>query len=54
MAKTQARFACQQCGAVAPRWAGPVDQIDRSGNEYLDQFINGRPEGPIQLQVRAL
>jgi len=35
-------------------WAGPVDQIDRSGNEYLDQFIHGRPEGPIQLQVRAL
>ncbi|HEX3864212.1 MAG TPA: DNA repair protein RadA [Stellaceae bacterium] len=22
MAKTQARFACQQCGAVAPKWAG--------------------------------
>src|SRR5512137_1642377 len=22
MAKAQARYACQQCGAVAPKWAG--------------------------------
>ena len=35
-------------------WAGPADQIDRSGNEYVDQFIHGRAEGPIQMQVRAL
>ena len=35
-------------------WAGPADQIDRSGNEHVDQFINGRAEGPIQMQVRAL
>jgi len=35
-------------------WVGPVDAIDRSGNDYVDQFINGRAEGPIQLQVRAL
>ena len=35
-------------------WTGPVDQIDSSGNPYVDQFINGRTEGPISLQVRAL
>jgi phospholipid/cholesterol/gamma-HCH transport system ATP-binding protein len=35
-------------------WAGPADQIDRSGNEHVDQFIHGRAEGPIQMQVRAL
>jgi phospholipid/cholesterol/gamma-HCH transport system ATP-binding protein len=23
-------------------WAGPADRIDHSGNEYVDQFINGR------------
>jgi phospholipid/cholesterol/gamma-HCH transport system ATP-binding protein len=35
-------------------WAGPADKIDHSGSEYVDQFINGRAEGPIQMQVRAL
>lgn len=28
-------------------WHGPVDQLDHSGNEYVDQFINGRADGPI-------
>lgn len=28
-------------------WTGPVEELDRSGNEYVDQFINGRAEGPI-------
>jgi phospholipid/cholesterol/gamma-HCH transport system ATP-binding protein len=30
-----------------------VAEIDRSGNDYVDQFINGRAEGPIKMQVRA-
>lgn len=34
-------------------WVGPVADIDNSGNEYVDQFINGRAEGPIQMQVRG-
>jgi phospholipid/cholesterol/gamma-HCH transport system ATP-binding protein len=34
-------------------WDGPVAEIDRSGNDYVDQFINGRAEGPIKMQVRA-
>ena len=34
-------------------WQGPVGQIDDSGNPYVDQFIHGRAEGPIQLDVRA-
>lgn len=33
-------------------WAGPVADIDNSGNEYVDQFIHGRAEGPIQMAVR--
>jgi phospholipid/cholesterol/gamma-HCH transport system ATP-binding protein len=33
-------------------WAGPTAQIDRSGNEHVDQFIHGRAEGPIQMEVR--
>lgn len=34
-------------------WQGPVADIDRSGNAFVDQFIHGRAEGPIQMQVRA-
>lgn len=32
-------------------WDGPVGEIDRSGNDHVDQFIHGRAEGPIQMQV---
>jgi phospholipid/cholesterol/gamma-HCH transport system ATP-binding protein len=34
-------------------WTGPIGDIDRSGSAYVEQFINGRAEGPIQMQVRA-
>jgi phospholipid/cholesterol/gamma-HCH transport system ATP-binding protein len=30
------------------RWAGPVARIDDSGDPYVDQFIHGRAEGPIE------
>jgi len=32
-------------------WQGPVANIDESGNPYVDQFIHGRAEGPIQMQL---
>jgi phospholipid/cholesterol/gamma-HCH transport system ATP-binding protein len=35
-------------------WSGTKDQIDRSGNPYVDQFIHGSAEGPIKMEVRAL
>ncbi len=35
-------------------WTGATAEIDRSGNEYVDQFIHGRATGPIQMEVRAL
>ncbi len=35
-------------------WHGPVAEIDDCGNDYVDQFIHGRPEGPIQMQVSDL
>jgi phospholipid/cholesterol/gamma-HCH transport system ATP-binding protein len=35
-------------------WHGPVAEIDRSGNPYVDQFIHGRAEGPIRMQVKRL
>jgi phospholipid/cholesterol/gamma-HCH transport system ATP-binding protein len=34
-------------------WTGPTEMIGRSGNPYVDQFIHGRAEGPIQMEVRA-
>jgi phospholipid/cholesterol/gamma-HCH transport system ATP-binding protein len=34
-------------------WHGPAAEIDRSGNEFVDQFIHGRADGPIQMEVRA-
>ncbi|MBB6254983.1 ABC transporter ATP-binding protein [Nitrospirillum iridis] len=33
-------------------WQGPTSSIDNSGNPYVDQFIHGRAEGPIQMQVK--
>jgi phospholipid/cholesterol/gamma-HCH transport system ATP-binding protein len=35
-------------------WQGPVKEIDHSGDAHVDQFIHGRAEGPIQMQVRKL
>jgi phospholipid/cholesterol/gamma-HCH transport system ATP-binding protein len=32
-------------------WTGRKDEIDHSGNPYVDQFIHGRAEGPIKMQV---
>ncbi|NBC21078.1 MAG: ATP-binding cassette domain-containing protein [Alphaproteobacteria bacterium] len=29
-------------------WRGPASEIDRSGNDHVDQFVNGRAHGPIQ------
>jgi len=34
-------------------WAGPVMEIDSSGSDHVDQFINGRAEGPIKMAVRG-
>lgn len=35
-------------------WAGPRDAIDHADNPYVDQFVHGRAEGPIKMQVRKL
>jgi phospholipid/cholesterol/gamma-HCH transport system ATP-binding protein len=35
-------------------WHGPVANLEHSGNDYVDQFIHGRAEGPIKMEVRAL
>lgn len=35
-------------------WTGATETIDDSGNAFVDQFINGRAKGPIEMQLRAL
>ncbi len=32
-------------------WQGEANQVNRSGNAHVDQFIHGRAEGPIQMDV---
>lgn len=32
-------------------WCGPVDDISHSGNAYVEQFIHGNAEGPIDLDM---
>jgi phospholipid/cholesterol/gamma-HCH transport system ATP-binding protein len=34
-------------------WQGPTAEIDRTDNPYVDQFVHGRAEGPIRMEVRA-
>ncbi len=33
-------------------WHGDAAEIDRSGNDHVDQFIHGRAEGPVRMQLR--
>ena len=35
-------------------WSGAVQDIDHSANDYVDQFIHGRAEGPIKMPIRPL
>jgi len=35
-------------------WSGPAGEVDNSDNPFVDQFVHGRAEGPIQMEVRAL
>ncbi|HZB55562.1 MAG TPA: ATP-binding cassette domain-containing protein [Reyranella sp.] len=35
-------------------WQGRTADIDQSGDAHVDQFIHGRAEGPIRMQVRRL
>ena len=32
-------------------WQGAAKMVDRSGSAYVDQFIYGRADGPIQMDV---
>ena len=34
-------------------WSGDVASMEHSENAFVDQFIHGRADGPIQMEVRA-
>ena len=33
-------------------WDGAASDVDRADNTYVDQFVHGKAEGPIKMQVR--
>ncbi len=35
-------------------WDGAARDIDSTGNPYVEQFVQGRAEGPIRMPVRPL
>ena len=45
------RLAMLHDGTIV--WQGPAGEIDESGNAYLDQLINQRADGPIQMRITA-
>lgn len=34
-------------------WTGKASEVENSGNPYVDQFIHGRAQGPITMELRA-
>ncbi|SDH26293.1 ABC transporter ATP-binding protein [Roseospirillum parvum] len=34
-------------------WVGPAATVLDSGNPYVDQFVHGRADGPIQMELRG-
>jgi phospholipid/cholesterol/gamma-HCH transport system ATP-binding protein len=43
------RVAMIHAGRI--QWEGPVSVLDASGDPYVDQFVHGRAEGPINTRV---
>ncbi len=33
-------------------WRGPVEDVDNSGNDYVQQFVTGSEDGPIKVLAR--
>ncbi len=33
-------------------WYGPIKNLSKSGNPYVEQFINGSSEGPIEIKLQ--
>ena len=33
-------------------WVGNAAEVDHAGNPYVDQFVHGKADGPIKMQIR--
>ena len=33
-------------------WIGPAADVDKTDNPFVQQFVHGRADGPIKMQVR--
>ena len=33
-------------------WQGPIDSLNKSGNPYVEQFVNGSVNGPIKIKIQ--
>jgi phospholipid/cholesterol/gamma-HCH transport system ATP-binding protein len=49
--KISTRMAMIYKGKIV--WQGPTSQVDDSGNAFVDQFIHGRADGPIRMDVHV-
>ena len=45
MAKPSARYVCQSCGAVHPKWAGRCDACGE-WNTLVEEAVESRPNAP--------
>src|SRR6266581_969036 len=52
MAKTLARFACQECGAVAPKWAGRCEACG-AWNSMIEEVQRAAPPKSLGAQRTA-
>jgi len=34
-------------------WVGTVEELDKTKNPYVRQFVAGSAKGPIQMEVKA-
>src|SRR3954452_9849196 len=50
MAKTQARFACQQCGSVAPKWAGRCEACG-AWNSLVEEVPRAAPPKSLGAEI---
>src|SRR5947209_10555383 len=52
VAKTQARYACQQCGALAPKWAGRCEACG-AWNSMVEELPRAAPPKSLGAQGAA-
>ena len=44
-------FCLLDCLSGEIIWQWPAKMVDRSGRPYVEQFIHGKADGPIKMDV---